>query len=371
MSVTTAIQLRRSFFGEAERVLVEAHGMSASLFRYDSGIEALRLTNSRGHLVVLPFYGQMIWDAVFDGVDLTMSNMFDMPRPAQEIVGTYGCFAFHSGLLANGCPGPEDAHPLHGEMPCAPMDAAGLEVGVDAEGPFLAAIGLREYVMGFGAHYAARPKVVLRPDSALFDMEMSVENLSGAPMDLMYMCHVNFAFVEGGRIIQPVAFTPDTTVVRTKVPAHVPRSPAYDGLLEALAKDPSVMEVTDEPERYDPEQVFYVRGAGTGPDGRTAQMYKRPEGDAFHIAYDPASLPKTVRWVLVNSDQKVCAFCLPATCEPEGHAAERAKGNVQTLPGGESRRFSVRLGYLTATETKAAECTIQAMAADCAIEAMK
>jgi len=28
--------------------------------------------------------------------------------------------------LRNGCPSPEDDHPLHGEMPCAPMDRAGL-----------------------------------------------------------------------------------------------------------------------------------------------------------------------------------------------------------------------------------------------------
>ena len=31
-----------------------------------------------------------------------------------------------------------------------------------------------------------------------FDVVMEVENLSAAPMDLMYLCHVNFAFAEGG-----------------------------------------------------------------------------------------------------------------------------------------------------------------------------
>ncbi|MGQ9367229.1 aldose 1-epimerase family protein [Azospirillum sp. ST 5-10] len=361
MTVRSAVHLRRTFFGEAERTVVEAAGMTAGLFRYDSGIEAVRLANRRGHLVVLPYFGQMVWDAVFDGVDLTMANMFAMPRPADVIVGTYGCFAFHSGLLRNGCPGPQDSHPLHGEMPCAPMDEAGLEIGEDGEGPYLAVTGLREYVMGFGAHYAARPRVVLRPDSTLFDIEMAVENRSGAAMDLMYMCHVNFAFAEGARIVQPAPFTPECTVVRTQVPAHVPRSPAYDALLEELARDPSVMEVLDEPARYDPEQVFYVRGLRAAADGRTALMLRRREGDAFHIAYDVASFPRTVRWVLVNSDQKVCAFALPSTCEPEGYAAERAKGNVQTLEGGATRRFSVRLGYLAPAEAEAAERAIRAL----------
>ncbi|MFH1804198.1 MAG: aldose 1-epimerase family protein [Pseudomonadota bacterium] len=358
--MATTLHLREHFFGEAERLFAESHGMTARLFRYDSGIAALRLGNRRGHLVVLPFFGQMIWNAIFDGVDLTMTNMFSAPRPAETIVGTYGCFAFHSGLLRNGCPGPDDTHPLHGEMPCAKMDSAGLEIGEDADGPYMAVIGSYEYVMGFGNHYIARPRVVLRPDTALFDIGMSVENLSGADMDLMYMCHVNFAFYEGARIIQPAPFTPDATVVRTKVPAHVPRNPDYDALLESLAADPSVMEVMKDPRRYDPEQVFYIRGLKTGPDGKTASLMKRREGDGFYITYDPVDFPKTVRWVMANSDQKVCAFALPATAEPEGYLAEKAKGNVQVLKGGEQRYFSVRLGYLPPDEANLAERTIKA-----------
>lgn len=360
MTLQTTLTLQKGFFTDRERVVASAHGITASLFRYDSGIEAIRIANDRGHLVVLPYFGQMIWDAVFDGVDLTMANMFDQPRPAEVIVGTYGCFAFHSGLLRNGCPGPQDTHLLHGEMPCAPMDQAGLEIGEDAGGPYVAVTGVREYVMGFGAHYLARPRVVLRPGSTLFDISMQVENRSAAPMDLMYMCHVNFAFCEGARIVQPAPFTPQATVVRTQVPAHVPRSPAYDALLADLAADPSVMEVLDEPHRYDPEQVFYIRGLKTDTAGRTALMMRRREGDAFHIVYDPADFPKTVRWILVNSDQKVCAFALPATCEPEGYTTEKAKGTVQTLSGGETRQFTVRLGYLPPAEADRAEAAIHA-----------
>ena len=35
------------------------------------------------------------------------------------------------------------------------------------------------------------------------------------------MCHVNFAFCEGARIVQPIPFTPDHVVARTAVPGHV------------------------------------------------------------------------------------------------------------------------------------------------------
>ena len=51
-----------------------------------------------------------------------MKNMFNQPKKAKCIVDTYGCFAFHSGLLSNGCPYPEDTHPMHGEFSCADMD---------------------------------------------------------------------------------------------------------------------------------------------------------------------------------------------------------------------------------------------------------
>ena len=137
-------------------------------------MEGLKVENSRGHLVILPWMGQMIWDAQFDGHELTMRNMFSQPKPAAEVVATYGCFAFHSGILANGCPSPEDSHPLHGEMACAAMDEAWLEL----EGENLRVSGRYEYVMGFGHHYQAHPAVIMRKASALFDIQMAVTNLA-------------------------------------------------------------------------------------------------------------------------------------------------------------------------------------------------
>jgi hypothetical protein len=355
---TTVVALRESHFGETAHELVRCGPLAARLFRYPSGIAAVELVNDRGRLVVLPFYGQMIWDAVFDGFDLGMKDMFAEPRAAADIAGTYGCFAFHSGLLANGCPSPADTHPLHGEMPCAPMQSARLEIGEDAEGPFLAISGVREWVMGFGDHYLAEPRVVLRPGTALLDFGMRVENLAAAPMNLMYMSHVNFAFVAGGRIVQAAPFDAAHVVVRSVVPGHVRPNPDYLAFIAELAKDPSSSAVLDRPERYDPEQVFYVRGVGRGSDGRTRMLLARPEGDALSIAWNPDDQPHCVRWILFNGDQQVAAFALPSTCEPEGYLAEKAKGHVRILAPGESAGFSVRLGHLDAAEAKAAEAEI-------------
>lgn len=356
--MSTVVTLRKTHFDETEREIVRSGALRASLFRYASGIEAVRLSNDRGHLIVLPFYGQMIWDAEMDGVDLGMKDMFAEPRPASDIVGTYGCFAFHSGLLRNGCPSPADTHPLHGEMPCAPMQGATIEIGEDAEGPYMALTGVREWVMGFGDHYLARPRVVLRPGKALFDFAIAVENVASAPMELMYMSHVNFAFVERGRIVQPAPFDAAHTVVRSVVPGHVRPTPDYLGFIDELARDPSGSAVLDRPERYDPEQVLYVRGIRRGADGLAHSLLVRPEGDALSITWNPDDQPHCVRWILYNGDQQVAAFALPSTCEPEGYLAEKAKGHVRILAPGETARFSVRLGHLDAREAAEAEAAI-------------
>ena len=155
-----SIDLQRAFFGEKERAVLNYGGMSASLFCYDTGIEAIRLSNARGYVLILPYMGQIVWSAVFDGVELAMQSMFSTPRPAKVIVETYGCLVYHAGLLRNGVPSRQDTHILHGEMPCAEMDKAGLSCGTDDQGPWIAVTGEREYAVGFGAHYLDRKSVV-------------------------------------------------------------------------------------------------------------------------------------------------------------------------------------------------------------------
>ena len=80
----------------------------------------------------------------------------------------------------------------------------------------------------------------------LFDLEMNVRNLSQVPMDLMYISHVNFALVPGGRIHQAASFTPADTCVRTSIPGHVAPTPAYLKLIEELAAHPERAEVFDD-----------------------------------------------------------------------------------------------------------------------------
>ena len=149
--------------------------------------------------------------------------------------------------------------------------------------------------------------------------------------------------------------------MRTAVPAHVTPNPDYLALIDALAKDPAVMEVLDDPDRYDPEQVFYLRNLKQDDNGIIHQMMRLEQGEAFAISYPAADFPKCVRWVLVNGDAQVAAFALPSTCEPEGYLAEKAKGNVRLLAPGERASFPVRLGYLAPAEADEFEQMITAL----------
>lgn len=52
---------RDAFPDRGERPIASGAGFTATAFRYPSGVEALRLTNARGAVTLLPFLGQMIW----------------------------------------------------------------------------------------------------------------------------------------------------------------------------------------------------------------------------------------------------------------------------------------------------------------------
>ncbi|PWC17348.1 aldose 1-epimerase family protein [Brenneria corticis] len=335
--MSTTIHLSPAMFTERPRTLLENADFSATTFRYDSGIAAIKLQNTRGYVVVLPFYGQMIWDAEFDGHRLTMSNPFTEPKPGSSIIDTYGCFAFHSGLLSNGCPAEDDLHPLHGEMACAAMDSARLVVGGDT----LMLTGDCEYVKGFGHHYRAEPAVTLTAGGALLGIDMAVTNLASVPMPLQYMCHMNYAYVAGATFSQTI---PDRAfALRRSIPGHVHPTPQWLEYTEKLAQAPERFAALDEPAFYDPEIVFFADNLSQYAQQVEFSMHA-PQGHRFVTRFSTAQLNYATRWILHNGDQKVAAFVLPATCRPEGRNAARRAGSLIELNAGETRRFHVETG---------------------------
>ncbi|WLI78223.1 aldose 1-epimerase family protein [Kosakonia sp. H02] len=335
--MATRFALQREGFTLQPQILLENSDFTVSAFRYPSGVEAVKLENDRGYLLVLPWLGQMIWDVHFDGRSLTMHNMFRQPKPAQQIVETYGCFAFHSGLLANGCPSSEDTHVLHGEMACAPMDDAWLEL----DGETLRLTGRYEYVMGFGDHYLAQPAVVLHSHSALFDIEMTVTNLACAPMPLQYMCHMNYAYVPQATFSQNLP--DDALTLRESVPAHVKPTEQWLAFNRRLQQGEASLSALTQPAFYDPEIVFFADCLDRYTDTPEFRMHG-PDGVTWLTRFSSREFNYATRWILYNGDQQVAAFALPATCRPEGFLAAQRNGSLLTLAPQETRRFHVTTG---------------------------
>ncbi|MEX3610824.1 aldose 1-epimerase family protein [Rothia sp. LK2588] len=350
--MSTVIPLHRSLFTAAETTVLMSGDYTVTARTYDSGVESLTVRNSRGYVEVLPFMGQIIWDAAFDGISLRMDNMFRQPKPVSAIQDTYGCFAFHSGLLAAGCPAPEDDHPLHGEFPCAPMDSAELALHEDGA---LTVRSSHEYVMGFGHHYLATPSVTLAPGSGLFTIGLRVKNLSAyAPMPLQYMCHMNYAFVPEGRMSDNLA--PGSFALRRTVPAHVHPTPEWERINERILSGEYDADSLAGAEAFDPEIVYFADDLPR-QTSRAEFALTRPDGTTFVTRFDTAQFPVATRWILHNPDQKVAAFVLPGTSRPEGFLAAEKAGTLIHLNAGEERTFEVETGLLRATE--AASSTTQ------------
>lgn len=332
------IPLCRELFTTEPRTIVGSEEFSVATFRYQTGIETLIVENSRGRVELLPFMGQIIWDAKFDGHSLRMDNMFKQPRPAKEIVDTYGCFAFHSGLLAAGCPAAEDDHPLHGEFACAPMSSAWLEISDDE----VAVFSTYTYVQGFGHHYTATPSVVLRAGSAQFDIRLDVTNESKyQPMPLQYMCHMNYAFVPNATMTSNLP--DDAFQLRRSVPDHVTPTPEWTQLNEDILAGKMDANSLVGAEAFDPEIVYFADDLPQYGE-RAKFAMTAPDGTTFTTEFDSADFPVATRWILHNEDQKVAAFVLPGTSRPEGRCAARKAGTLIELQAGERRSFCVTTG---------------------------
>ncbi len=324
-------------FTDKPSIILQSEDFKVTAFKYTSGVEGLRVENNKGYVTILPFLGQMIWDAEFCGHNLKMENMFSEPKPVKTVIETYGCFAFHSGLISNGCPSAEDTHALHGEMPCASMNSAWLTLS----GNKIAIQGEYEYVMGFGHHYRATPAVTLQANSSLFDIEMSVTNLASEPMPLQYMCHMNYAYVDNASLTENI---PAAAIkLRESIPGHVKPTEQWLAFNESIKSGAVKLNVLDQPEMCDPEIVFFMDNL-TQYAAEPEFKMTGPDGTTFVTRFKSAELNYATRWILYNGSQKVGAFVLPATCRPEGFLAAKGNNTLIMLAQNETRHFRVTTG---------------------------
>ena len=345
----TRFFLNPSFFTDHEQVLVEHGPLVASTFRYPSGVCALRIKNERGQLVLLPFQGQQVWSANFAGRELTMQSMFDQPHPTRTYLENYGGFLLHCGFTAMGVPTAQDSHPLHGELPNAPYEKAWLIAGENEQGLFLELGGQYRHTVAFSTNYLAEPAARLYANHATFQVSMQVTNLKNTPMEYMYLAHVNFRPVDQSRLVYSAPYDSQHVRVRTSIPSHVHPQPGFKEFLDELAAQPEKHHILKPDLAFDPEVVFFIDYC---PDenGWAHSMQVHPDGSADYIRHRPEQLDHGVRWICRTPDQDALGLLLPATAEPEGYTAEKAKGNLKVLEPGQKWRCAFEMGALTPAE---------------------
>jgi len=351
--------LPRNIFSEKSREFISYGDLKCNIFRYPTGIEAVKLENKNGYIIMLPFKGQQIWDAVFNDRSLTMKSMFNEPRQADHFLYTYGAFLMHCGALSMGCPGPEDTHTLHGELPYANYDSARLVAGEDSRGKYIGLSGEYEYNRAFSNNYIARPLTKLYEDSSVIEVNIEIENKSSYPMEYMYMTHVNFKPVDGGRICQCLNWDSESLVIRETIPQHVRVAEEYVDFIKKLKIDPSITKTLNSGDIYNPEIVFFINNPCRDKNGLTHFMQIHPDGSSDYISYDPEILDHASRWIVRTKDQEALGIALPATADAEGYLAEKEKGNIRVLEGKERVEFTINTGYLNKDDTEKMEADIK------------
>ncbi len=277
-----------------------------------------------------------------------MRSMFAEPKNTRTYLETYGAFLIHCGITGLGAPGPNDQHPLHGELPNAPMDCAWLDI--DETNDRVTVAGEYQHTVAFSTNYNATISTTMSADSTLLDVEVSVENRKNTPMDVMYLAHANFRPVDNGQLTYSADYSADSVRVRQSIPSHVTPKPGYKEFLEALAKDPTQHHNFTPDLSFDPEVVFEI-DLKADQDGYCHALQKHPDNCSDYIRYQSTNTPLCMRWICRTPDQDGLGIAFPSTSGVEGYTIEKGKGRVATVMGGDTWQVSMQMGHLTESET--------------------
>ena len=354
--------LNRNFFTDREETVFESGDLKASIYKFKSGVEVVKLQNALGYLTVLPFKGHTIWEAAFNGRILNMHREGKKePKFIHDyfLDSSYGVFLFHCGALRMGCPAEDDDHIMHGELPCAVYDDAELIVGSDERGDFVGITGTFTYNRGFGPCYAAKPIAKIYSQSSIFEITMRIENISNYPMELMYMAHINYRPIDNSRIVQSHPWDSASMPLRDYVPSHFEIPADYRELTQKLKENPKLTEVMIPNTVYKPEVAFYLDNPVVDSEGWIHIMQVLPDGTADFLKYKPSELDHAMRWITRTADQQGLALAFPSTCNVEGYNNEKKQGHVKEIAPKGFYQATMITGVLNKDEVAKEEAIIQ------------
>ncbi len=348
------INLKRGFFDREPSEFITYGEIKVTAFKYPSGIEALRVENSKGYFIILPFHGQQIWNFTFGGHDLSMQTTIKEPVYSDKYLGNYGGFLYHCGVSAFGAPQVEDTHPQHGEIPNIGYNEAYIICDEDEKGKYVSIGGVLDYDIAFVRKYRFNPECRIYEAASTIRVDVSIENMKNTPMEYMYLCHINFAPIDGAKLIYSAKRDAEHIKVHKIISPDLPKTKGekLKSFMDKVQENPALHDMVGvEGECYDPEICFAIEYTGDESNRAYTMQYKEGEG-ACYVSHPVDALPVGVRWISRTSDEQAMGMVLPATSEHLGYLDSKRKGYVKELGPKEKISFYIETGYLDNSDSE-------------------
>lgn len=347
------INITKSFFADREQLLLTHGEFNVTAFKYSTGVEALRVENSKGYFIILPFKGQQLWKLNFNGTNLSMKTTINEPVPTKDYLKTYGGFLYHCGICSFGAP--DEIHPQHGELPNADYNSAYISCGKDEKGKYIAVGGTADYDVAFTKKYRFSPECRLYEGETVLKISVSLENMRNDPMEYMYLCHINFKPIDGAKLICSAETDSRHIKVYRAVGENVPKEKALklNSYFDRLEKNPEIhTNVGSADEAYDPEICFGIRYSGD-KNGRAYSMQYKEGFGACYVSHPTDILPYAIRWISRTDDEDSMGMVLPATGEHLGYKYAKENGQIRFLAPHERLEFYIEAGYIDGQRSEA------------------
>lgn len=331
------LNLQKNFFTETKKELLTYGNFKLTAFRYSSGVEAIKVENSKCSFIFTPFKGQQIWHFEVGGKEISMQTTVKEPTDSMVYLKNYGGFLYHCGVISFGAPDSE--HPQHGEIPNENYNSAYISCGEDKDGKYILLGGELIHDTAFVRKYRFAPEIKLYENSSVLKVNVTLENLRSYPLEYMYLCHINFRPINGAKIIASANYdNKHFKIYRSD------GSKALTDYMDKVEKDFSAMEtVGEEGQCYDPEICFGI--TFNSDENNRAYSMQYTENGACYVSHPVDALPYGIRWISRTENEDAIGMVLPSTGEHLGYANAREKGQIKILAPNDTLNFYMEAGW--------------------------
>lgn len=350
MNDTKRIYINKNMFQDRESILLEYKDLTILTFLFPSGVEGLKVKNNNLEFDLLPYKGHQIWNFKINGENVTQKSIFPYPLDTDIFGDNYGGFLYHCGLTNINGAGDGEYYPLHGELPFAKYDKNYIELGSDSIGEFVKICGEFIYRNSQDYFYKYCPKLTIRENSTILEMNIDIENKRLNDLKYMFMCHMNWHGIDGSEFI----YCADKENVNPEIVEawdDSERAKKLEQFSKLANEDSSLIDILDSERQFlNPEYCVNIK-YNSDENGFAHAIMKRPDNKSFYVSFDTENLPYGLRWFCRTGDEDGVGFCLPTTGTNHSTKVQMKNGTFNILKGKSSTHLHYYFGMLGEKET--------------------